>query len=136
MEEKANLYEFQINKEIVYFSNNLNENKLYRLLSSINLEHYLNNFLINDYTSPELLYIQMVSRQPLTDNILLNDIGIDKVGYRMRLINKLKNESNNFIYKIKNGILNNNNFHIKKSSIIIESQKGNNNELCNLCLIF
>ena len=54
----------------------------------------------------------------------------------MRLINKLKNESNNFIYKIKNGILNNNNFHIKKSSIIIESQKGNNNELCNLCLIF
>ena len=136
LEEKANLYEFQINKEIVYFSNNLNENKLYRLLSSINLEHYLNNFLINDYTSPELLYIQMVSRQPLTENILLNDIGIDKVGYRMRLINKLKNESNNFVFKIKNGILNNNNFHIKKSSIIIESQKGNNNELCNLCLIF
>jgi hypothetical protein len=136
LEEKANLYEFQINKEIVYFSNNLNENKLYRLLSSINLEHYLNNFLINDYTSPELLYIQMISRQPLTENILLNDIGIDKVGYRMRLINKLKNESNNFIYKIKNGILANNNFHFKKSSIIIESQKGNNNELCNLCLIF
>ena len=136
LEEKSNLYEFQINKEIVYFSNNINENKLYRLLSSINLEQYLNNFLINDYTSPELIYIQMISRQPLTDKILLNDIGIDKVGYRMRLINKLKNESNNFIYKIKNGILNNNNFHIKKSSIIIESQKGNNNELCNLCLIF
>ena len=136
LEEKSNLYEFQINKEIVYFSNNINENKLYRLLSSINLEQYLNNFLINDYTSPELIYIQMISRQPLTDKILLNDIGIEKVGYRMRLINKLKNESNNFIYKIKNGILNNNNFHIKKSSIIIESQKGNNNELCNLCLIF
>ena len=135
LEEKANLYDFQINKEIVYYSNNLNENKLYRLLSSINLEQYLNNFLINDYTSPELLFIQMISKQPLTEDILFNDIGIEKVGYRMRLINKLTNESNNFMYKIKNGILNNN-FHIKKSSIIIESQKGNNNELCNLCLIF
>ena len=79
----------------------------------------------------------MLSRQPLTDDILFNEIGIDKVGYRMRLINKLKNESNNFFYKMKKGILkNNNNLHIKKGSIILESQRGNNNEFCNMCKIF
>ena len=53
----------------VYFSNITNENKLYRLLSSINLEKYINNFLINDYTSPELLFIQMLTRQPLNEEI-------------------------------------------------------------------
>ena len=137
LEEKANLYEFEIDKEKVYFPSITNENKLYRLLSSINLEQYINNFIINDYTSPELLFIQMLSRQPLTDDILFNEIGIDKVGYRMRLINKLKNESNNFFYKMKKGILkNNNNLHIKKGSIILESQRGNNNEFCNMCKIF
>ena len=137
LEEKANLFEFEIDKEKVYFPSITNENKLYRLLSSINLEQYINNFLINDYTSPELLYIQMLSRQPLTDDILFNEIGIDKVGYRMRLINKLKNESNNFIYRLKKGILkNSNNLHIKKGSIILESQRGNNNEFCNMCKIY
>ena len=137
LEEKANLYEFEIDKEKVYFPSIINENKLYRLLSSINLEQYINNFIINDYTSPELLFIQMLSRQPLTDEILFNEIGIDKVGYRMRLINKLKNESNNYIYKVKNGIIGNNNFHIKKNSIVLESQKNNNNnnEFCN-CIIY
>ena len=137
LEEKANLYEFEIDKEKVYFPSIINENKLYRLLSSINLEQYINNFIINDYTSPELLYIQMLSRQPLTEEILFNEIGIDKVGYRMRLINKLKNESSNFIYKMKKGIFKtNNNFHIKKGSIILESQRGNNNEFCNMCKIY
>ena len=73
----------------------------------------------------------MISKQPLTEDILFNDIGIEKVGYRMRLINKLKNESNNYIYKV------NNNFHIKKNSIVLESQKNNNNnnEFCN-CIIY
>ena len=137
LEEKANLYEFEIDKEKVYFPSIINENKLYRLLSSINLEQYINNFIINDYTSPELLFIQMLSRQPLTEEILFNEIGIDKVGYRMRLINKLKNESSNFIYKMKKGIFKtNNNFHIKKGSIILESQRGNNNEFCNMCKIY
>ena len=137
LEEISNLYDFKIDKEKVYFSNITNENKLYRLLSSINLEKYINNFLINDYTSPELLFIQMISKQPLTEDILFNDIGIEKVGYRMRLINKLKNESNNYIYKVKNGIIGNNNFHIKKNSIVLESQKNNNNnnEFCN-CIIY
>ena len=137
LEEKANLFKFEIEKEKVYLSNSTNENKLFRLLSSISLEKYINNFLINDYTSPELLFIQMLTRQPLNEEILLNEIGIDKVGYRMRLLNKIKNESNNFLFKIKNGILGNNNFHFKKSSIVFESQRGNNNnEFCNMCLIF
>ena len=79
----------------------------------------------------------MLTRQPLNEEILLNEIGIDKVGYRMRLLNKIKNESNNFLFKIKNGILGNNNFHFKKSSIIFESQRGNNNnEFYNMCLMF
>ncbi len=133
LEEKANLFKFEIEKEKVYLSNSTNENKLFRLLSSISLEKYINNFLINDYTSPELLFIQMKSRQPITDDILRSEIGIEKLGYRMRIINKLKSESINYIQRLHNGNIRNG-----KSNLIYLERKNNNNnnEFCNMCCIF
>ena len=132
LEELAFLFNFQIEKEKVYFQNERNENCLFKLLSSINLEKYFNNFKINDYTSPELLYVQMKSRQPLNDDILRYEIGIEKLGYRMRIINKIKTESNNYIQRLLNG-----NVRGKKNIIVFERKNNTNqNDFCNMCKIY
>ena len=133
LEEEAHLFDFQIEKDKVYNINERNENCLFKLLSSINLEKYFNNFKINDYNSPELLYVQMKSRQPLNDDILRSEIGIEKLGYRMRIINKLKSESINYIQRLHNGNIRNG-----KSNLIYLEKKNNNNnnEFCNMCCIF
>ena len=133
IEEEAHLFDFQIEKEKVYFINERNENSLFKLLSSINLEYYFNNFKINDYSSPELLFVQMKTRQPLTDEILRYEIGIEKLGYRMRIINKIKSECINYIQKLHNGNFGRNN----KNNIVYFERKnnGDNSDFCNMCCI-
>ena len=48
------------------------------------------NFVLNGYHSIELLLLQMESKYPITTEALRDEIGIDKVGHRSRIINKLK----------------------------------------------
>ena len=137
LEELSNLFDFPIEREKVYFQNDRNYNCLYRLLSSISLESYINNFINNGYTSPELLFVQMQSKQPFNDEILFREIGIEKIGYRMRILNKIKSEGCNYLYKLKNGFLGKNNFGDTKT-VIFEMKKddeNNNNEFCNMCSI-
>ena len=137
LEELSNLFDFPVEKEKVYFENERNKNCLYRLLSSINLEYYLKNFIDNGYSSPELLFIQMQSKQPLTEEILFKEIGIDKIGYRMSILNKIKNEGCNYLYKLKNGFLGKNKFGDNKTVIFERKNEdnNNNNEFCNMCSI-
>ena len=137
LEELSNLFDFPIEREKVYFENERNKNCLYRLLSSINLEYYLKNFIDNGYSSPELLFIQMQSKQPLTEEILFKEIGIDKIGYRMSILNKIKNEGCNYLYKLKNGFLGKNKFGDNKTVIFERKNEdnNNNNEFCNMCSI-
>ena len=137
LEELSNLFDFPVEKEKVYFENERNKNCLYRLLSSINLEYYLKNFINNGYSSPELLFIQMQSKQPLTEEILFKEIGIDKIGYRMSILNKIKNEGCNYLYKLKNGFLGKNKFGDNKTVIFERKNEdnNNNNEFCNMCSI-
>jgi hypothetical protein len=63
----------------------------------------------------------MQSKFPLTENMIKNEIGIEKVGHRARLINKLKEDSKNYVKKLKKKIL------------IIDNEKKNN---CGNCIIF
>ena len=137
LEELSNLFDFPIEREKVYFENERNKNCLYRLLSSINLEYYLKNFIDNGYSSPELLFIQMQSKQPLTEEILFKEIGIDKIGYRMSILNKIKNEGCNYLFKLKNGFLGKNKFGDNKTVIFERKNEdnNNNNEFCNMCSI-
>ena len=137
LEELSNLFDFPVEKEKVYFENERNKNCLYRLLSSINLEYYLKNFIDNGYSSPESLFIQMQSKQPLTEDILFKEIGIDKIGYRMSILNKIKNEGCNYLYKLKNGFLGKNKFGDNKTVIFERKNEdnNNNNEFCNMCSI-
>ena len=85
------------------------------------VEAYLNNFVVNGYHSLELLQLQMESKQPLTNEILQNELGIDKLGYRARILNKLTEEGRILWNKLKTSIL------------IVD--KGTNNNGCE-CVIF
>ena len=105
LEESANTFGYSLPNEVYYICDNINSidinedkniNKLFQWLIKINLEEYLDNFLINGYYSIELLLIQMLSKNPLNDEILKNEIEINKIGHRTRILNKLKEDCKEF----------------------------------------
>ena len=105
LEESANNFGYSLPNEVYYICDNINsidineDKNIYKLLQwfiKINLEEYLDNFLINGYYSIELLLIQMLSKNPLDDDILKNEIEISKIGHRSRILNKLKEDSKEF----------------------------------------
>ena len=49
------------------------------------------------------------------------EIGIDKIGFRMRLLNKLRTEAQNYANKAN------------RTSVVFETRKNENEEFCNLC---
>ena len=110
LEENANNFWYALPKEVYYICENINNininedinvNKLLEWLNKINVGEYLDNFLINGYYSIELLLAQMISKNPLTDDILKNEIEINKIGHRSRILNKLIEESKEFVKKLK-----------------------------------
>ena len=113
IEEEAKLYNFKLQKEIYYTSkdlknceNDINIQKLNKWLKEIKLEEYLFNFIDAGYHSKELLLMQMISKQPLTDNILEQEIEIKKPGHRVRIMNKLKDEANNLKKRFNFSLIN------------------------------
>ena len=135
LEEKANLYDFEVPKAVYYFNSNFignndlnqiqKDNNLFKFflwLKDINLELYFFNFVNNGYFSIDLLLIQMISKNPLTDEILKNEIFIEKLGYRTRIMNKLEEEYPLFLEKLKNL----NTMYINKE----------NSRICSDCTIF
>ena len=122
IEEKAGLFPVPLNKDRIYLSSDRNSTLLMKMLSSIKMEKFISNFLDNGYTSPDLLYALMLTRQPITKEIL-KYIGISKVGYQMRILNKLRTESALLANKIKNNLL------------LLEAKKADD-DLCNMCLIY
>lgn len=128
-EEKANMFEFNVPKSVYYISNNLdhieddlNVCKLNGWLRNIRLEQYIRNFILNGYFSLDLLFIQSISKNPLTDEILKDEFGIDKLGHRARILNKLKEESRYFSNKLRNSI--------------ISFQAAENSKICSECNIY
>lgn len=122
IKEKANSFEYTIPKS-VYHTNNVLEQieddenvyKLYELLKSIRLEQYINNFLNNGYFSIDLLFMQFLSNNALTDEILKNELGIDKLGHRTRILNKIIEECPSYLDKLKDTVVTYyNNEQIKK----------------------
>ena len=115
LEEKANLFPFLIPKNVYYsLDNNADINEKYiinndekiielkRWLKEFKLENYLNNFIKNGYYSVELFLFQMISKNPINNDILQLEIGIDKIGHRSRILSILKEESKNMKEKIEN----------------------------------
>jgi len=132
IEELSDKYNFIIPKEVYYLPNSIdnidvnndrNIIKLKNWLNNLKIEYYLNNFLDNGYYSLELLLMQMNSNNPINSLFLKDDIGIDKLGHRLRIINKLKEDSFNFI----------NDLNYKTITIKIPEEEKN--DVCK-CIIF
>ena len=119
------------------FDEKNNYNSLKIFLDKIGMNKFLNNFLENGIYNSELLYIQMATKQPLTDNILINDLGINKKDAKTIII-KLNENSKNYVNKIK--IMNKRNIKeirdvsINNRSIIYE--ENNKNKSCDMCILF
>ena len=130
IQEKSNLFNFNVPKEVYYSTKNYNEqiendvnlNKLQLWLKEINLDKYFYNFVNNGYFSVDLLFAQMGTKNPLTDEILKNEISIEKLGYRIRILNKLEEEYSSY--------LNN----LTKCDIVYNQNE--NNRICSNCNIF
>ena len=107
LQEKAGNFIFPIPKEVYYicqsenYKNDRNINKLNEWLKALKIENYLEGFIKNGYHSVELMLLQMESKNPLTDEILKDEIGISKIGHRSRIINKLIEEGKSLNNKLK-----------------------------------
>ena len=138
LEELAGNFPYYLDADVIYFNMNKSienndrkqykNNSLYKFLSSINLEKYYKNFIYNGYYNVELLFIQINSKQPLDEEILINDIKLNKLDSENIIIN-LINNSKNYIDKQKKKESNKS----KISTIIIEE---NNNKYCEMCISF
>lgn len=131
LEEISGNFNFNLDKEILYANKiDIKNNSLYNFLHRINCEKYINDFIDAGYYNSELLYLQMVSRQPLNEDILIKDIGLDKNDAK-KIVNSLIEGSKNFIEDIK--YIEENKEKNKNRFIILEE---NNFKSCDMCLIF
>ncbi len=128
VQELAGNFSYQIPKEVYYTCDNFdniekdkNISKLNDWLKEINVETLLSNFISNGYHSLELLLIQLESKEPLSVDKLKNDLGIDIIGFRQRIYNKLKDDRRKLIGRLK-------------KNLIITEQR--NNDICHDCHIF
>jgi hypothetical protein len=113
------------------YENDIYLNSLNKWLKSLKLKKLYQNFFEQGYHSLDLLLIQMLSKNPLTDEILKDDIEIDKYGYRLRLLNKLLEDSSTYMQKYKSLITNN-----TLNSYTINFETENEKTLPCKCFIF
>ena len=102
LEELAGNFPFNLESNIIYSNKNV-ENKdssLYIFFSSLNLEEYILKFKKSGYYNVELLYMQMISKYPITEDILINDFGMKNSEHIKKIMLNLKNRSQNYIHKL------------------------------------
>jgi hypothetical protein len=112
IQELSNNFLFKIPKEVYYnidnktnIENDHSIKKLKEWLKTLKMEQFLMNFINCGYYSIELMLMQMASNNPITSEILKEDIGIEKVGHRSRIINKLKSDSRSYISELTINLL-------------------------------
>lgn len=104
LEEITDIFNFDIEKDIIY-SDKMPDEKtesLYLFLERISLEEYFQIFVDNGYNSAELLFMQMISKNPITEDILKSDLGINKIGHLQRIMISLNEESKKYINNLEN----------------------------------
>ena len=107
LEEIAGNFSFYLDKKVIYCNKITNDDKekdeynsLYIFLKKINLTKYMINFIENGYYNVEILYIQMNSKQPLEEDILVSDLGINKFDAEKIIFNLIES-SKGYIRKQK-----------------------------------
>ena len=128
IKEKANLFGFSVPKGVYHICENLEQmyedkyiSEMNNWLKTIKVDNYLINFVKSGYHSLELLLIQMETESPINQEILKDEIGIDIIGYRSRILNKLREDGKNMYNKLK-------------TTTLVVNQNGNEKK-CE-CFIF
>ena len=128
IKEKANLFGFSVPKGVYHICENLEQmyedkyiSEMNNWLKTIKVDNYLINFVKSGYHSLELLLIQMETESPINQEILRDEIGIDIIGYRSRILNKLREDGKNMYNKLK-------------TTTLVVNQNGNEKK-CE-CFIF
>ena len=123
IQEISNNFNFPVPKEVYYsiennktIENDKNIQKIKHWLKSIKVDNYITNFINCGYYSLELLMVQMASSNPINNEILKEELGIEKIGYRSRIINKLKEDSRRYIGELEINMLVINNEEEKKNN--------------------
>ena len=106
LEEISENFHFIFPKSI--YNNNDNDNSgiknksntLKIFLEKIEEKKYFKNFWENGIYNVEVLFVQMISKQPLNENILMNDLNIKKQDAN-KIIIKLYEYSRKYINKLK-----------------------------------
>ena len=133
LEEISQNFDFDLEKDIIY-SNNIPEEKsgsLYRFLHGIHLDEYFQLFIDSGFSSAELLFMQMASKNPITEDILKNDIGINKIGHLQRIMISLKEETKKYVDNLR---IKSEKSNGKYKSLIFEENPYLNS--CEACFIF
>lgn len=133
LEEITDIFNFDIEKDIIY-SDKMPDEKtgsLYLFLERISLEEYFQIFVDNGYNSAELLFMQMISKNPITEDILKSDLGINKIGHLQRIMISLNEESKKYI----NNLENKSKKKSKRCDHILYEEKSYLKH-CEACLIF
>ena len=131
LEELAGKFPFLLEKKIYYNEIIMNNNSsLYQFLSSINLEEYIEIFRKNGYYNAELMYIQMECENPITEDILKKDFGLNKIEHIKRIILNLNECSKNYVKSLRKRNVDNKIY----KSIVIEGNPCC--KACDTCIIF
>jgi hypothetical protein len=124
LEEKAGIFPVDLEDKIVY-NNNSKHNSLDNFLEKYNCKQYVNNFKRNGYYNIELLFCQMLIREPINRYILKNDLYITKEYDIKNILKGLEDGSKKYLEKLRKGSNNN--------KLEVDS---NNKYSCNSCLVF
>ena len=131
LEERAEIFPFYLETKIIYNSKDINSQNLYndslfKFLNRIGCQAYLNNFRRIGYFNSELLFSQMLTREPINKEMLEEDFCIDKEDSLNKIYTNLKEGCKNYIKKLRKK---NNN-----SKIIFEDKIYRNS--CESCIVF
>ena len=71
------------------------------------------------------MMMQMLSKNPITEDLLEHDLNVNKFGYRLRIMNKLFDESTSYLLKYRLNTINNN----------VEFEKENDEKSSCKCIL-
>ena len=134
LEEISGNFDFSVESVKIYTEKNLDyiNSSLYKFLCLINCEKFINKFIENGYYNVELLFMQMASKQPLNEDLLVKEFGLNK-NVAKKIICNLIDGSNKYILKLKNKERD----KIKEddNKYIIFEENNNNVKSCDMCFV-
>ena len=105
LEEKSGIIQYFLEKDKIYLNEEeykySKNNSLFNFLASFQLQQYEQNFINNGYYTSELLFTQMITREPIKEETLKEELNIEKKGHRFIIYNNLINGSKEYVKKLR-----------------------------------